>query len=592
MKKQSEYYNFTLDNNLREKAEKEAARFEKEETQFQLGHLPTEQSHSYTANFSIAVQRNPEEGIALLLKVDSDLAPVAEKVFQSDPYNQLVTAFRSVITNNKRVCFSGCGSTGRLSMILEEMWRQYWEDLADVSPGYAARNPESDNINLSRANLACSIMTGGDRALIRAVENFEDYTAFGRRQVADLNLSEGDLLIAVTEGGETSSVLGTAEEALDRGCQVFLAFNNPGSILQKTVERSKRIIEHKDVTVLDLYSGCMALSGSTRMQATTLEMLIIGSAMEESFFNGMNSTSNSINREKQVYRFEKMIKSLSSPDTLSILAALAVKESEIYSAGGRITYLASRFLLDVFSDTTERSPTFMLPPFRSEDDSMASVSWAYAKDPDRLSKNAWFNMLRHAPRGLDWNSNDYLEMGAPQDLIDYPPSLGSQEIDRYLIGSEEDLSRIEKDPYWFLKICVGHISTDKIKGSDLLWIGSPENISKDNGNEIHLPLELPQSPIFLWHHLAVKLILNTMSTASMGIMGRIQGNWMVQLDPTNKKLVDRGSRIISQLAGISYSKACEELFISMLAREQLREEGSETTTSPVVDALDRLSLSE
>ena len=52
MKTQSEYYKYTLDDKLREKAQKDSARFEKDETQFQLGHLPTEQSHSYTNNFS------------------------------------------------------------------------------------------------------------------------------------------------------------------------------------------------------------------------------------------------------------------------------------------------------------------------------------------------------------------------------------------------------------------------------------------------------------------------------------------------------------------------------------------------------------
>jgi len=592
VKRQSEYYKYTLNQKLREQAQKESARFEKEETQFQLGHLPTEQSHSYTTNFSSTVQKNPEEGIALLLKVDSDLAPVARKVFQSDPYNKLVTAFRSAIINNKRVCFSGCGSTGRLAMILEEMWRQYWEDLADVFPGSAARNPESDDINLIRANLACSIMTGGDRALIRAVENFEDYTTFGRRQVADLNLTKGDLLIAVSEGGETSSVLGTIEEALERKCQVFFAFNNPGPTLTSTVERSRRIIENKDVNILDLYSGSMSLSGSTRMQATTLEMLIIGSAIEESFQKKSDEKLSAFNRYKQADLMEGIIGNLSSPNLLSIMADLAVRESDIYSAGGRITYLASRFLLDIFSDTTERSPTFMLPPFRPEDDKDAPVSWAYAKDFSRSSKEAWFDMLRHAPRGLDWNSDDYKAMDAPQTLIDNPPSLGSSEISRYFIGNELDISRTEKEPYLLLQILVGDIESDIISNTnDTLWIGSSEDSFKENDGIIYFPLELPDSPVYLWHHLAVKLILNTVSTASMGIMDRIRGNWMVQLDPTNKKLVDRGSRIISQLTGLSYSKACEELHLSILAREELQKEGGDTTPSPVVDALDRLSRS-
>ncbi|RKX87079.1 MAG: sugar phosphate isomerase [Spirochaetes bacterium] len=590
MKKQSEYYKYTLDTDLRQKAEKEAARFKEEETQFQLGHLPTEQSHPVTVDFSQIAQKQPENGIKLLLEVDKDLPPVARKIFSSKSYNELVNAFQFAIANNKKVCFSGCGSTGRLSMMLEEMWRQYWEDFADVSPGYAARNPESDDIYLSRANLVCSIMTGGDRALIRAVENFEDYTAFGRRQVADLNLSKGDLLIAISEGGETSSVLGTIEEALTRGCQVFFAFNNPVSILTSTVERSRRIIENKDVVILDLYSGSMALSGSTRMQATTLEMLIIGSAIEESILKDSGEKIISFDRQKQITLMDGILESLSSPELLTIMADLAVRESDIYRAGGRVTYLASKFLLDIFSDTTERSPTFMLPPFRPEDDKDAPVSWAYAKDPTRSSKEAWFDMLRHAPRGLDWNSDDYKAMGAPQALIDNPPSLGSSEINRYFIGNEVDKSRTEKEPYLLLQILVGNVQSNIQRDCNTLWIGSPEYNNKEDDGVIYFPIKLPDSPIYLWHHIAVKLILNTISTASMGIMGRIRGNWMVQLDPTNKKLVDRGSRIISQLTGISYSKACEELHLSILAREELQKEGGDTTTSPVEDALDRLSL--
>ncbi len=590
MKTHSEYYEYTLDGRLRELARKNAVRFVNEETQFQLGHLPTEQAHPYTMDFSRTVQQNPKDGIELLLKVDGDLPPVARRVFLSESYDRLIDAFRRSIRDNHRICFSGCGSTGRLAMMLEEMWRQYWEDVSGVPAGDAARHPESDDINLIRANLACSIMTGGDRAMIRAVENFEDYPAFGRRQVADLDLAAGDVLIAISEGGETSSVLGTMEEALERDCQVFLVYNNPTYVLTKTIDRSRRMIEHPDVSIIDLFSGAMSLSGSTRMQATTLEMLVVGSAMEEALLAESGSEYKLTDRLRQADRFAELIQNLGSSGNLAVMADLAVKESAIYSSGGRVTYLASRFLLDVFSDTTERSPTFMLPPFRAGDDNKALVSWAYAKDPGRSSRNAWFAMLRRSPRGIDWSSDDYRAMGAPQTLIDNPPSLDREEIDRYLIGWEEDLSRTEKDPYWFLQIRVGEVPIENVEECEMLWIGSRKDGEDKKGKHdvIYLPLELPDSPILLWHHLAVKLVLNVVSTASMGIMGRIRGNWMVQLDPTNKKLVDRGSRIISQLAGISYLEACEELHLSLLARECLREKGGDTTTSPVVDALDRL----
>ncbi len=77
----------------------------------------------------------------------------------------------------------------------------------------------------------------------------------------------------------------------------------------------------------------------------------------------------------------------------------------------------------------------------------------------------------------------------------------------------------------------------------------------------------------------------------MGLMGRVRGNWMIQLDPTNKKLIDRGSRIIEELGGIDYESACAELYVSILSRSRLTSEGGETTTSPVVAALQRFGAS-
>jgi len=122
-------------------------------------------------------------------------------------------------------------------------------------------------------------MTGGDYALIRSVESFEDYAEFGRRQARKLGVTGNDILIAITEGGETSSVLGTVDEAVDNGAEVFLLFNNPADILREHIERSRKAIEDKRVTVLDLYCGPMAIAGSTRMQATTSEQLVAGNWM-------------------------------------------------------------------------------------------------------------------------------------------------------------------------------------------------------------------------------------------------------------------------------------------------------------------------
>lgn len=55
---------------------------------------------------------------------------------------------------------------------------------------------------------------------------------------------------------------------------------------------------------------------------------------------------------------------------------------------------------------------------------------------------------------------------------------------------------------------------------------------------------------------ATKLILNMISTSVMIRLGHVKGNHMVDMQLTNKKLVDRGARMIMEETGISdYEKA-------------------------------------
>lgn len=54
---------------------------------------------------------------------------------------------------------------------------------------------------------------------------------------------------------------------------------------------------------------------------------------------------------------------------------------------------------------------------------------------------------------------------------------------------------------------------------------------------------------------ATKLVLNMISTATMIRLGYVYGNLMVNVQPTNKKLVDRACRIISQAVGANRERA-------------------------------------
>lgn len=58
---------------------------------------------------------------------------------------------------------------------------------------------------------------------------------------------------------------------------------------------------------------------------------------------------------------------------------------------------------------------------------------------------------------------------------------------------------------------------------------------------------------------AQKMVLNMISTTLMIRMGRIEGNRMVKMQLTNAKLVDRGTRMLQEMLGLSYDEAQERL---------------------------------
>ena len=54
---------------------------------------------------------------------------------------------------------------------------------------------------------------------------------------------------------------------------------------------------------------------------------------------------------------------------------------------------------------------------------------------------------------------------------------------------------------------------------------------------------------------ATKLVLNTLTTASMARLGRVYGNRMVDVQPRSRKLRDRALRLVEELSGVSRSRA-------------------------------------
>ena len=91
---------------------------------------------------------------------------------------------------------------------------------------------------------------------------------------------------------------------------------------------------------------------------------------------------------------------------------------------------------------------------------------------------------------------------------------------------------------------------------------------------------LAATPLRMFDRLANKLVLNTVSTATMCRLGRVSSNWMVYVEATNKKLVDRSTRLVAELAGVDYNTACYALFETLEEIAQTVKPGQERP-SPV-----------
>ena len=177
--------------NLREKAKKEAESFLKNDGEYRMGYVSAEKPHPLTRYLSQTYEKSMEDGVRLLFQVDHEMAQRAEKTLTEKEYALFADKVREVIKGGGKVVFSGCGSSGRLSMRLEQSWRNAIQKLSRIYPD------AKDHLEKKLMSVQ-NIMTGGDYAVIRAVESFEDSTLLGQKQAKEMHFSKGDLIVGVT----------------------------------------------------------------------------------------------------------------------------------------------------------------------------------------------------------------------------------------------------------------------------------------------------------------------------------------------------------------------------------------------------------
>lgn len=535
---------------LYKRAECMAKVFLENEGEYRMGYVEAEQSNPKTRMLDKTFAENPQKGVEMLLSVDEDLVKLFSDTVASEAFDAFCRKLKEVICGKGRIIFSGCGSSGRLCMCIEKAFRNAVKEMG---------MPEL-------ADKAVTIMTGGDYALIRAVESFEDYMVLSEMQVDELEPTSDDLLIGVTATGETTSILGSAIHASKKGAHIYMVVcSDPRTMIGK-MERVDKLYLRDNVDVIYMPCGAMAITGSTRMQSSTIEMSVIMAAFEIVL---AEVAGERLSKKYITDAFENTVAYLKTPETVKMLAEYAVKEAEIYGEGGYVTYFSENYVFDILTDTTERAPTFATPPLRQQCKKEQPLSWAFVKNPRLANEDAWFSCFGRAPRCISWTDEVYERVGITKKV----PDISVDRLMEFEIGREPDTER-------------------EAKHGIAVWIDSNEPddcfdkcaAPYEEKTKLVLAVDGYETKMKMFEHIGLKMAINVISTSAMALFGRICGNYMTFVDMSNKKLVDRGARIIADLCDVPYEKALTELYYSAL----LIENGNKEIMSPAQMSILRL----
>jgi len=585
---------------LRVSPSSESIDYVKNKTQFQLHTLITEQRHPKTWDLSERIQKDCKHGLGMLFSVDEDIVEKLEALARDkETLEQAAQAVEQALLSKQKIYIYGCGATGRLAKQMEStFWRPFWQEAKKKRRIWSK---VKRHLGESIENQLIGEMTGGDRALISSLEGFEDLLLIGRLQLEDRKVEKGDVVICVTEGGETSSVIGTILAALDQWRtadsydpeetkkKLYFIYNNPDEKL-RPFDRSRKVLDEPGITKINLTTGPQSITGSTRMQATTIETFVVGNILQQALDRTLRKF---LSRKemaalgfKSELRLEDKLKEFSYilgqvKANLSDIAKFTELEALTYMTENFSTYFAQKGLITVFIDSTERSPTFRLFPLDTVKEAKRK-SWIQVWTPAADLQDAWQAFLGRPFRGLSPEfyrkpfeeeiDDFYLKRAAleslknagnnQQFLYDFSfadfnlknrePTRGDLGVAVLISPEEGGLGKKNSDFRKFIDLCSKNGASVAVI---LITDKSPKQVSKlirkipDFGAEgknslVVVNIDRKNDPLGINQQIALKILLNAHSTGVMARLGKVIGNTMTNVSPSNLKLIGRATYLV------------------------------------------------
>jgi N-acetylmuramic acid 6-phosphate etherase len=481
--------------------------------------LSTEAPLTKTQNLSELCKNNLPAAITLFHQVELDALKIVSNYL--DSIYQLSNAVWQTINNGGNIYITGCGASARLAVLLQKLWNLQFPHLTGRIIG---------------------VCSGGDISMIHSLEQFEDSVDYGVKQLVNFGFTPNDLLIGLSASGESPFILAGITYAKNNIVKPWLVCNNKSSDLIK--RNPDHLVACQDVNTLALDVGAMALTGSTRLQATTAMQLAVASAL-------LHQTPAEIS--KQLETSSNFIANLNLTD----LAELTKLETAIIASGEYILYSTNNNLLglSLLADITERSPTFNIMALENYLSQPREVSQFYLTlNHINSIPEVWQQLLDRAPNCLNIATTT-------QTKLDY---FYGFDISKNSPRSLNRLDILQHTAYWQTNADNSRldISLDQVRLGVNLSALSTDNITNS---------------------LVYKLLLNAHSTIMFGRLGAFAGNLMLSLKPSNNKLIDRTIRYALYILEHKHNKLFSyEMVANALFAEMSQLENNQSIVDKVV----------
>lgn len=171
---------------------------------------------------------------------DKKVALAVEKALPQ--IEKLVTEIVARMKRGGRIFYMGAGTSGRLGVL----------DASEIPPTFGM-DP----------SWVIGIIAGGDTALRNAVENAEDDTTQGWRDLQAFNITDKDTVIGIAASGTTPYVIGAIEEAKKHGILTAAITSNPDAPVSEVAD-----------IAIEMVVGPEYVTGSSRMKSGTGQKMI------------------------------------------------------------------------------------------------------------------------------------------------------------------------------------------------------------------------------------------------------------------------------------------------------------------------------